>query len=56
MMDKSDTGGHQMKARQLPAYANQRHNEKLDLMPIQVTANADVINRNDSVVSPVDIF
>jgi len=44
-----------VKTRQLPAYADQERYHKLDLMPIQVSAYSDIVDRYANIFA-VDIF
>src|SRR5580700_11365861 len=55
MVGESHAAWYQAKARQLPAQANQRRHQKFHLMPIQVTADADIVDRYDN-VAVLDIF
>ena len=54
-MGKSYAGRHQANARQLPAYSDQGRHKKFDLMPIQVSADADIVERYAN-ISAIDIF
>jgi hypothetical protein len=45
VMGESHAGWHQVKPHQLPAHTNEGRRPKLDLMPIQVSTYADVLER-----------
>jgi hypothetical protein len=54
-MGKAHARRHQTKARQLPACTDQDRHKKLDLMPIQVSAYSDIVDRYAN-ISAVDVF
>src|SRR5580704_6964788 len=44
-MNKCHAGRHQTKARKLPAHTEQCGHQKFDLMPIQVSADPDIVEQ-----------